>query len=207
MDMPLNLTTDIPVFGDTPPLSFRNESRNAPVTGPATGPAAISAERYFVTLCTDDFKPLFGRSFGGRMKANALGRAARDHWQDLPRLFDGLTLDHFALTPSHLHGLITLEADAPHSLAVILRTFKSFSTREINKLRWERGAPVWQQGHDIHNAQTDEALNRIRDYILASPARGRTGHRRLADFALRRETVSAPGQPIRLSSHATELRV
>lgn len=198
MDMPLNLTSDIPAFGDIPPLSFRTESRNAP--------APVTAERYFVSLCTDGFQPLFGRTFGGRMRPNALGRAACDHWQDLPRLFDGLALDHFALTPSHLHGLVTLEADAPHGLAVVLRTFKSFSTREINKLRRERGAPVWQQGHDIHIAQDDAVLNRIRDYILASPVRSRTGHRYSADFALRNDAC-APGQRIELSSHARELRV
>ena len=158
------------------------------------------------TLSTNRQAPLFGRVFAGRMKPNALGRAARDHWQDLPRLFDGIALDRFVLTPSRLHGLIALEAGAPQSLAVILRTFKSFSTREINKLRRERGQAVWQQGHDIHTAPTDAALDRIRDRILVGPSRSLNGHPWLAGFAPHPDPAPPPGQRIRFPGHAPELR-
>ena len=60
---------------------------------------------------------------------------------------------------------------APGSLAAIVRTFKSRSTRLINRSRRTPGAPVWQRNYYERIIRDDEELAAIREYIRDNPAR------------------------------------
>ena len=75
--------------------------------------------------------------------------------------------------PNHIHGLIfiTDRADlksAPtkkYPLSEIMRSFKAFSTREINKMRNTPGSPVWQRNYYERVVRNNQELNAIREYI------------------------------------------
>ena len=72
---------------------------------------------YFVTACTQDRRPLFGRVIDGRMAANPLGTVVEDCWDELPDHYDSLALDAFILMPNHVHGVILLQ-DEPNNASV-----------------------------------------------------------------------------------------
>ena len=80
--------------------------------------------------------------------------------------------------PNHLHGIVILSPEwtkaglspAPTPLSEVVRALKSFSAREINRLRNSPGVPVWQRNYYDHVMRDDEDLNRIREYILDNPA-------------------------------------
>ena len=57
------------------------------------------------------------------------------------------------------------------SIPTIVRSFKSAATRHINILRGTPGAPVWQRNYYEHIIRTEDALRRIRQYIVTNPMR------------------------------------
>ncbi len=56
-----------------------------------------------------------------------------------------------------------------HGLSEIVRQFKTFSARRINKHRGTPGAPVWQRNYWEHIIRDELELNRIRGYITNNP--------------------------------------
>jgi REP element-mobilizing transposase RayT len=56
-------------------------------------------------------------------------------------------------------------------LGAIVRSFKSIAAKRINALRHTPGAPVWQRNYYERIIPNERALNAIRRYILANPAK------------------------------------
>ncbi len=67
-----------------------------------------SAGWYFVTVCTQHRRPLFGGIRGGVMGLNAAGCIAHACWAAIPDHAPGVRLDAFVVMPNHVHGLIGL---------------------------------------------------------------------------------------------------
>lgn len=55
-------------------------------------------------------------------------------------------------------------------IADIIRGFKSFSARQINRQRQTKGLPVWQRNYYEHIIRNEESLENIRRYIQTNPA-------------------------------------
>ncbi len=66
------------------------------------------------------------------------------------------------------------------SLGAIIATFKSATTKRINRLRHMPGAPVWQRNYYEHIIRDHEDLARVRQYIAGHPGHA-TEHARLVD--------------------------
>lgn len=143
---------------------------------------------YFFTLYTHRQETRLGRITRRGMKPNALGRTAEAHWQNLSRVFPGIRLDTFALMPDRIHGIIEIEEGSPHGIAAILRTFKSFSAREINKMRQTPGDMIWQQSHDERVLHTGSALAETQAYITSASARWRNDRRQRLNPISRQKT-------------------
>ncbi|GBD05453.1 hypothetical protein HRbin20_01036 [bacterium HR20] len=60
---------------------------------------------------------------------------------------------------------------APRSLGSFVAGFKSATTRQINEIRQTPRAPVWQRNYYEHIIRSDDALHRIREYIVTNPMR------------------------------------
>jgi REP element-mobilizing transposase RayT len=56
-----------------------------------------------------------------------------------------------------------------HGLGEVVRAFKSYSARRINRLRGTTGQPVWQRNYYERVVRNDRELNAIRAYIRANP--------------------------------------
>jgi putative transposase len=83
--------------------------------------------------------------------------------------FDGerYLLGDYVVMPNHVHVLL-VPLDG-FSLTEILRSWKTFSAREIN-VREGRSGGLWQRESFDHIVRSREQLERIREYIAENPA-------------------------------------
>jgi putative transposase len=137
---------------------------------------------YFLTICTQDRRPLF--------EDRHLAALVEDVWRSLPRHHPEASLDVFVVMPNHVHGILGLHLEAPRaqhaapllragfsmwpvrpqSLGAIVRAFKSACTKAINDSRGTRGAAVWQRNYFERLIRDDEELARTREYVASNPA-------------------------------------
>jgi len=61
-------------------------------------------------------------------------------------------------------------------LSEIVRQFKTFSARRINKLRKMSGISIWQRNYYEHIIRDETQLNHIREYIITNPTRWDADH-------------------------------
>ena len=144
---------------------------------------------YFVTLCTKNRLCLFGDVVNGQVLLSEEGRIAYDCWTDLPTHYTHIALDEFVVMPNHVHGIILI-ADAEkaispnetragykpaptsrYSLSEVMRGFKTFSGRRINRLRNSTGQAVWQRNFYDHVIRDEKTLAAVREYIVNNPAK------------------------------------
>ena len=130
---------------------------------------------YFITVCTDRRRCLFGPVADGAMHPNAFGSIVSSCWRALPRHYPHVELDSFVVMPNHVHGILFLVdagvVDRRHGLSEVVRAFKSFSARRINELRDAEGSRLWQRGFYEHVIRRGHALNGILGYIETNPLR------------------------------------
>ena len=143
---------------------------------------------YFFTIYTHRQETRLGRITRRGMRANALGRTTEAHWHNLSRVFPNIRLDAFTLMPDRIHGIIEIEEDAPHGIATILRTFKSFSAREINKTQQTPGNMIWQQVHDECDLHDAAALEETQAFITTAPTRWQDERRQRLNPVSRQKT-------------------
>jgi putative transposase len=63
---------------------------------------------YFITICTQAKKCLFGEIIEGEMALNDVGRLVWQIWNELPQRFGQLVLNAVQIMPNHLHGILVL---------------------------------------------------------------------------------------------------
>ena len=149
---------------------------------------------YFVTLCTQGRKCLFGDVVDGEMRLNAYGQIIQDEWLRTSAVRHEAESDAFQVMPNHLHAIVVITGGAPstvgatgrsplqaehqpphgpakRSLGSLVAGFKSGATKNINQRRGTPGAPVWQRSYYDHVIRNEADLNRIRQYILDNPAK------------------------------------
>ena len=143
---------------------------------------------YFVTICAAERRCIFGEITDGIMRPNRNGFIVAEQWAGLSKHYTSVRLDGFVLMPNHVHGIVSLTHDLPpsvgaglkpahastkskfqHGLPEIIRGFKTFSSRCINRLRGTSGQPVWQRNYYEHVVRSEEDLDGIRRYILDNP--------------------------------------
>jgi REP element-mobilizing transposase RayT len=131
------------------------------------------AGAYFITICTWQRQNLFGEIVNSEMQLSDHGEIIQFYWDKLPKHHHHLELDTFIIMPNHVHGILVLLDDASgkfrHALPEILRGFKTFSARHINKIRHLTGVSVWQRGYYEHIVRHEESLMAIREYIVNNP--------------------------------------
>ncbi len=116
-----------------------------------------------------------------------VGKVVKEVWKDLPKHYENIELDEFIVMPNHVHGILWLIDESPqtasvgaglrpsptkiinHGLPEIIRAFKSFSAREVNKIRINADKFSWQRGYHDHVIRNDEDLNLHRAYMQSNP--------------------------------------
>jgi len=63
---------------------------------------------YFVTVCTQDKKCLFGDVVDTAMVLNDAGEMVKSVWDAIPEQYPGIETDEFVVMPNHFHGIIII---------------------------------------------------------------------------------------------------
>ncbi|RYX84163.1 transposase [bacterium] len=139
-----------------------------------------------MTICTHERRPAFGKIENGQMRLHPFGKVAHARWQAIPKHHQGVTLDSFVVMPNHIHGILSLENEAPPtqeqenelrlfgspqsgSISTIIGSFKSSVTRKIGEAR-HCPTKVWQERFWDHIIRDEHDLQRQREYIFNNPA-------------------------------------
>lgn len=148
---------------------------------------------YFVTVCSRERECIFGTICDGKMMLNDCGKIVEKTWLDLPNHNHDISLDAFIVIPNHVHGIIRVGTgskpvlhtkpdldskpfpkiraglEPAPTLSEIIRQFKTFSARRINRIRNTRGTPIWQRSFYDEIIREPETLVKIRNYIRKNP--------------------------------------
>ena len=66
---------------------------------------------YFITLCVQDHRCVFGRIFGGEMRFNRSGIIVKEEWLRTGRMREEVKLGCYAVMPNHFHGILFIQGD------------------------------------------------------------------------------------------------
>ncbi len=145
-----------------------------------------SSGYYFVTLCTEGRRCVFGDVEDDTMVFTELGRIADEEWLASAGLRREVELDEYVVMPNHLHGLVLFKPQVPRpegeptttgrqrpkrSLGSFMAGYKATVTGRVNRLRSTPGERLWQRNYWDHVVRSERALDAIRRYIDKNPAR------------------------------------
>lgn len=135
---------------------------------------------YFVTICTQDRKCMFGeivndtvgatRGSPVYMKLNKFGLIVNDVLNSLPN-HHPMELKTYQIMPNHIHFIIDLSGGsrpAP-TLGNIVGLFKSECTKRIRRISNNPEMCIWQRNYYEHIVRDEGDLNRIQEYIQNNP--------------------------------------
>ncbi len=145
------------------------------------------AGAYFVTVCTQNRKCLFGAVIDGEMLLNDCGKIAAECLDEIPKHFPHVEMDEFVVMPNHVHLVVVIvdgpvgathasplpqppRGPQPRSIGSIIGSYKSAVTKRVNEIRDTRGAPIWQRNYYEHIIRDENELHRVRRYIESNPA-------------------------------------
>ncbi len=149
---------------------------------------------YFITICTQNRKCLFGNIVGvGRdrpilMILNQYGKIIENVWESLPD-HHPVELDAFQIMPNHVHFILHIVSGArpmitgasrindmgasrrapTGTLGFIVGMFKTECTKQINKLQNTPGRKIFQRNYYEHIIRNEIELSKIRQYIKNNP--------------------------------------
>jgi REP element-mobilizing transposase RayT len=63
---------------------------------------------YFITICVQNRKCLFGEITDGRIHLNEYGKIASNEWLNTPNIRSNIQLDVYIVMPNHIHGIIVI---------------------------------------------------------------------------------------------------
>jgi len=131
---------------------------------------------YFVTICVQEHRLVFGTVVDDQVNLREPGQIAQSVWVTLPRRFAHVKLDEYVFMPNHMHAIIELTDFNPaqhgtrEALWEIVRVFKaatSYQIRQTESKPWF----AWQDDYFDTVIKTEVALQRIRQYIVENPLR------------------------------------
>ena len=63
---------------------------------------------YYLTIVTDDRRPLFGRIADGVMHPSPIGILAQQCWDSIPQHMQHVDIGEFVVMPNHVHGIVVI---------------------------------------------------------------------------------------------------
>lgn len=149
---------------------------------------------YFITICTQSRRCLFGEIFDGEMKCNAFGQIVKSQWHELSKRFVNIKFDEFIVMPNHIHGIVIVGAPlagahvknrvatstsraaarAAPTLGDIIGAYKSlvfqYCLEHIKSNSPKRVlGKIWQRNYYEHIIRSEDSLEKIRNYIVTNP--------------------------------------
>lgn len=155
---------------------------------------------YYITICTQNREETFGIIENNRMIINQYGEVVKNTWLEIPKHFQNVKLDEFIIMPNHIHGIIiinnpvgtghALSYNKNNDLSIIIGSFKSAATKQINQLN--NGSFIWQRYFYDHIIRTTNSLKNIREYIINNPLTWGIDENNIKNYSLEGKACLAP---------------
>ncbi len=126
---------------------------------------------YFVTVCTHNKKPLFGKPD----QLNEYGKIAERDLLSIPKHFEGIKINQYVIMPNHIHAIIVIGCDGNitersrpfPTLPTIMGLYKSGVSRQIHE--YDKSVKVWQKSYYDEIISADPQYLNIWQYIESNP--------------------------------------
>jgi putative transposase len=158
---------------------------------------------YYVTICTCDRQEIFGKVENTEMIINQYGEIAKNTWLQVPKHFKNIELDEFIIMPNHIHGIIIINNPVGtghalssmkniknNNLSVIIGSFKSAASKQINQLNNINFK--WQRSFYDHIIRTTHSLQNIREYIINNPKTWSSDENNIINYSIEGQACLAP---------------
>ncbi len=109
---------------------------------------------YFVTICTNRRRPLFGEVMDDRVMLNDAGNVVQEEWRKSELVRPDVELGVFEVMPNHVHGIITITGDEVRATQRVARDASVEDVARTTPIRFRTGdqratqrvAPTLQPG-------------------------------------------------------------
>jgi REP element-mobilizing transposase RayT len=156
------------------------------------------AGAFFVTICTQDRRCLFGDVANGQMQLNHFGEIVKNEWLKTEQFYPNVKCDGFVIMPNHFHGIVQIFDPQPAivgaiheshlqspvyespqrmtitqrrqmTLPKLIGRFKMVTAKQINILRNTSGQKLWQRNYYEHIIRDECEFYRVLKYIEDNP--------------------------------------
>jgi len=153
---------------------------------------------YYITICVQNRKHLFGRVENKKMIFSEAGEMIENQWLALTQRFPKIQLHEYIIMPNHFHSILEIigtkttegaslilapdnEKGQPQGIAPtnktigdIIGAFKSITTNEyiknVKANNWQRfDRRLWQRNYWERIIRDEKAYDNISDYIIDNP--------------------------------------
>lgn len=149
---------------------------------------------YFITICCQDKKNIFGKIDGGMVILNRVGKIAEAEWLKTEQIRQNVELGEFVIMPNHIHAIIIINNDESvganrirpvdkeqkgvcntplrspsQTVGAIIRGYKSAVTKQIKEKYDVKNISIWQRNYYEHIIRNSISFQNISDYIKSNP--------------------------------------
>lgn len=152
---------------------------------------------YFITINTNQNIQNVSKVINGKIELNESGKIIDMVWNDLPKHYLNCKLDEYIIMPNHIHGIIKLitgregvitipdkkikTSKTNHGLPEIIRGFKTFSSKKINKDIKPITKFRWQKSYYDRIIRNERELDNVRRYISNNPVNWENDQNKMGD--------------------------
>jgi len=145
---------------------------------------------YFVTICCQNRKCIFGKIVDKKMILNEYGEITGNAWNKLPQHHTNIELGAFIVMPNHIHGIITINTTniaavtnhdnnrnnrqlaryqnpGKNTLSSIVGSYKSTVSKQIHRIGFV--GDIWQRNFYEHVIRNEIGYAKITEYIRKNP--------------------------------------
>ena len=113
-----------------------------------------TAGYYFVTICTKDRLPFFGKIADGKMNLNEYGEIVKKRWLWLQDQYNYVKCDEYVIMPNHFHGILIIDT--------IVGIGRDLSNHPSNHPSNNNGTDHDPKGNNIIRTGHDLSLQKIK---------------------------------------------
>ena len=133
---------------------------------------------YFVTICVNNHKPLFGKINDGTMHLNDAGHMVDKWYKKCAERFPDIQCMESVVMPNHFHciwrntGISGEHTCSP--LQQVVQWFKTMTTNEyirgVKECGWQTfDLRLWQRNYYEHIIRNQQSYENVRCYIIENP--------------------------------------
>ncbi|MCK9314394.1 MAG: transposase [Methanocorpusculum sp.] len=134
---------------------------------------------YFITICTQNRLPLFGKIENSNLILNNAGLMVFNKFEEISEFYPDIIIDKFIVMPNHLHAIMLIQHDGTAqgpfpTLSEYIKRFKTLTTKlYIDFVKKGEYPPfdkkIWQKSYYDHIIHNEAEYQKICEYIDTNP--------------------------------------